>query len=306
MLERLGNGLSTPGSSNGPLVTVVIPAYNAEAWLMDAIHSVIRQTYRSWELVVVDDGSTDGTADLVASYARRNELNIRLESVSHKGVSAARNAGARLAGGTFLAFLDADDVWHPRKLDTQIEYLQKNPHHDGVGCVFESVSCDLSRTLRLFKVSWSEEAIKSWLLLENTGVLLPSTLVLKSSTFRSLGGFNEDLSTAADLDLAWRLVQAARIGAVEETLVKYRICPGQMHTNMSLLERDYSYLIRLHPEVFDQQTRTRVNFNLQLLEIARMTNNSPSLKHFAVLFRMLLKNPRQFTRWLASRISRRY
>ena len=280
-----------------PLISVVVPAYNAEAWILDAVESVRTQTYTNWELVVVDDGSTDNTSDLVATRASRCKQRIRLESLSHRGVSAARNVGARLAEGEALAFLDADDVWYPGKLESQIRFLLNHPNLDGVGCGFEAVSCDLGQVMSRYNVSWSPASIRSWLLLESHGVLLPSTLLIRKSTFMAVGEFNESLSTAADLDLAWRLAQQAVVGDVGECLVQYRRCSGQMHRDIALLLHDYSILMHLYPDVFDERTRRRVHFNLRLLDALRRAKEKGLVVHLPSLLRLLVENPAQSIRW---------
>ena len=105
-----------------PKVSVIIPVYNGEAYLGEAIGSVLRQTFREFELLVVDDGSEDGSAGIAASYP-----DVRLISRSHEGVSAARNAGIREAKADLIAFLDADDLYCEEKLALQVEYMEEHP-----------------------------------------------------------------------------------------------------------------------------------------------------------------------------------
>src|SRR6476469_10004419 len=101
----------------GPLVSVVIPAYNAERFLGEAIESVLAQGYAHFELIVVDDGSSDRTAEVARSFGDR----VRTIEQENSGVSAARNAGTRAAGGELLAFLDADDRWSPGWLERMVD-----------------------------------------------------------------------------------------------------------------------------------------------------------------------------------------
>src|SRR5258708_6914008 len=106
-----------------PLVSIIIPAYNRKAMLFDAVASVLAQSYRDWELIVVDDGSTDGTADdLHARFGSR----VRLIAQSRRGVAAARNLGVRSARGDYIAFLDSDDFWLPRKLERQMAFMEES------------------------------------------------------------------------------------------------------------------------------------------------------------------------------------
>src|SRR5215211_6343875 len=112
--------------STKPLVSVVIPFLNAERFIQEAIESVFAQTYDNWELLLVDDGSNDGSTRIALEYAERNSGRVRyLQHPGHRnrGVSASRNLGISSARGEYIAFLDADDVWLPHKLEQQVEIL---------------------------------------------------------------------------------------------------------------------------------------------------------------------------------------
>ncbi len=106
----------------GPLVSVIVPVYNGERYLTKTIQSVLTQDYQPIEIIVVDDGSTDRTAEIV-----RAQPNIHYIYQNNRGVSAARNTGIAAAQGEFLAFLDADDMWVPQKLSVQVSYLTQHP-----------------------------------------------------------------------------------------------------------------------------------------------------------------------------------
>jgi glycosyltransferase involved in cell wall biosynthesis len=109
-----------------PLVSCIIPVWNCEKYLSDAIDSILGQTYRPIELIVVDDGSTDRTPDVIARYGDK----LRTVRQSNAGPGAARNSGIALAQGPYIAFLDADDLWHQNKLERQVACLQKSSDHD--------------------------------------------------------------------------------------------------------------------------------------------------------------------------------
>ncbi|MCZ2155754.1 MAG: glycosyltransferase family 2 protein, partial [Bryobacterales bacterium] len=115
--------------SPAPAVSIIIPAFNAAPWLKDAVHSVLAQSYRDWELIVVNDGSTDGTSALAKSF---NDPRIRVIDQTNAGVSAARNAGMAAAQGNLFAFLDADDAMLPETLNRKVGTLRNS----GVDWVF--------------------------------------------------------------------------------------------------------------------------------------------------------------------------
>ncbi len=112
-----------PSPCAAPLVSVIMPAYNTAAWIAESIDSVLNQDYPAKELLVIDDGSTDGTLEILRAYGDR----IRLITQRNQGSAVARNAGLDAAHGEFIAFLDSDDVWLPGKLSAQVRYLQAHP-----------------------------------------------------------------------------------------------------------------------------------------------------------------------------------
>ena len=112
-----------PIANQAPIVSVIIPAYNAERFIPQAIQSVLEQTYQSYEIIVVDDGSTDKTKDILKEF----EDKVCCIYQENQGPSAARNAGIKISQGRYICFLDADDIWTPDKLEVQVEFLECHP-----------------------------------------------------------------------------------------------------------------------------------------------------------------------------------
>jgi GT2 family glycosyltransferase len=173
-----------------PLVSVIIPVYNGERFLAEALHSVLSQDYQPIEVIVVDDGSTDRSSEIIHSFE-----GIRTIRQANQGVGAARNAGIEVAQGEFITFLDQDDTWTPDKLSVQIGYLLKHP---AVGYVLAHQ--------KLFLVEGA--ARPSWLrpeLLEKPPVgYLPGTLVARKHLFRQIGLFDPAYATGSDSDWFFR------------------------------------------------------------------------------------------------------
>ena len=107
------------------MISIIIPAYNAEKYLESTIQSVINQTYTDWELIIINDGSNDGTLELISNFKDRDSR-IKVFSYENAGVAHSRNRGIAKARGEYIAFLDADDLWTPNKLEMQLEALQNN------------------------------------------------------------------------------------------------------------------------------------------------------------------------------------
>lgn len=213
-------------------VSVVIPAFNAERFLDAALRSVIAQTVSPQEIIVVDDGSRDGTADV----ARRFGGAVLLITQDNQGVSAARNRGAASASGDWLAFLDADDEWLPHKLERQLEQTDGRP--DVVACFTEEMLHD-ERTGATWHVRYRNEPdMVRVLLLEGCVIGNNSSVMVRKGVFMEVGGFDLGLSYSADWDMWLRLAERGAFSLVAEPLVHYRIHAGSMGNNIALLERD--------------------------------------------------------------------
>jgi glycosyltransferase involved in cell wall biosynthesis len=199
-----------------PYVSVIIPTYNRAALVTEAVASVLAQTRPDFELLVVDDASTDGTAAALAPYAARIRL---LRRESRGGVSAARNTGIKAARGEWLAFLDSDDLWRPEKLARQLAFLSENPAllicQTEETWVRRGVPVNRPRSHR--KVS-GDIFLPS---LERC-MVSPSAVILHRGLLTRHGGFDEDLPAAEDYDLWLRLAWRYDIGLLPEPLIVKR------------------------------------------------------------------------------------
>lgn len=214
-------------------VSVIIPSYNAGRYIRHAIESVLEQSYEAYEVIVVDDGSTDGTAARVRDYAPR----VRYVRRPHRGAAAARNHGASLARGEWLAFLDADDFWYPHRLSEQIKLARRHPELDYITGNFHCVEeCgrlagegfqgnplvgnnEEDDTPRPSVVLGPERGAAY--VRHRFGIL--TTMLVRRDVFERVGGFDERFRLAEDLHLMFRLVAAGRsFGAVCTPIAAYR------------------------------------------------------------------------------------
>ena len=175
------------------MVSIVIPCYN-RAWILEeAIRSVFDQHFQDFELIVVDDGSTDDTAELLAAYPR-----IRTTRQDHAGVSSARNLGISLARGTYIAFLDSDDLWLPEKLSAQVAFFQKRP--DVLICQTEEIWLRNGARVNPKR----RHAKPSGMIFEDSTKLClvsPSAVMIRRDLFETIGGYDESLPACEDYDL---------------------------------------------------------------------------------------------------------
>ncbi|MEO0557087.1 MAG: glycosyltransferase family A protein [Bacteroidota bacterium] len=195
---------------SAPLVSVIIPVYNGERFIAEAVESVLAQTYPHVELVVVDDGSTDASASIVERYE-----GVRLIRQENQGDGVARNRGVEESTGELLAFLDADDRWRPEKLTLQVAYMADNPE---AGHVLGQMWSFLHEGME--RPSWVNPATVETAM---PGVL-PGTLMARRSFFDQVGPFDTSFETAADSDWLLRARQLA--GAphvIHEVVLERRI-----------------------------------------------------------------------------------
>lgn len=212
---------SAPQESAAVAVVVIIPAYNAEKYLQQAIASVLAQTLKDLQLVVVDDGSTDSTLDLARSTG---DDRVHVVTIPNGGPGPARNAGVAAARPSpYLAFLDADDTWEPTKLEEQMQFLEERTDLAAVGCFMRYVSWDgtlLGQTGQAVTLTDLRRVTR--------GELFPfqmSSLLVRRSVFESIGGFDDVFrhQGSEDLDLYVRIAQTAPIDCLPRTLGSYRI-----------------------------------------------------------------------------------
>ncbi|MDQ4144426.1 MAG: glycosyltransferase family 2 protein [Actinomycetota bacterium] len=218
-----------------PLVTVVIPAHNAEQFIEDALTSVFRQTYHPIQCIVVDDGSTDKTGARVSEFPLAHYI-----VQANTGVASARNAGARVGKGSYVAFLDADDVWDERKIEAQMQVMLEKPEVGLVYCGLQMVD-EALRPIRVYECAPLRDAVHNLLLLQHP-YLFGTTVLVSRSAFQAVGGYDPRLSTSADADLACRVALRYPIESVGEPLVRYRQHGGQMHRSLRVFERDMRIL----------------------------------------------------------------
>jgi glycosyltransferase involved in cell wall biosynthesis len=241
------------GEVSGPLVSVVIPAFNSERFLARTLVSVSRQTYRALEIIVVDDGSLDGTAGIVSRQAAIDPR-VRLIRQENAGVAAARNRGIAESSGCFVAPLDADDLWHPQKIELQLRRFEERPSAGLVYCW--SIGIDEEDRVMPQRVSPAsfEGDVFAALVFQNF-IGNASSPLIRRDCLNEVGGFDPALRAAGgegceDRKLYLDIAERHDFAVVPLFLVGYRQLAGSMSWN-------YDKMLRSHELIMAQARRRR-------------------------------------------------
>ena len=238
------------------LVSVIIPAFNAERYIRNTLRSVSAQTHRELDVIVVDDGSTDSTRDILSDHGR-SDPRVRLLSQPNLGAAAARNYALSHARGPYLAPIDADDLWHPRKIERQLEILRQGG--PGIGVVY-CWTCVIDETGSVIAYKRpgppGDQAFLQ--LMTSNFVGCASVPLMRTDAVLTAGGYDASLRRAGaegceDYCLYLKLVESRRFALVPEFLVGYRQAAGSMSANVFRMQRSHKLMMRdvarRHPEV---------------------------------------------------------
>jgi glycosyltransferase involved in cell wall biosynthesis len=276
------------------LVSVVIPAYNNARYLDASVGSVLGQSHTNLECLVIDDGSTDDTADVVR---RMRDARLRYVWKENRGtVADARNRGISEARGAFVAFLDADDAWHPEKLAVQLEVLRRRPSVGMVYCAY-AITDEALNVRTVVSPDEHDPALRKWLLLEGSGIAASSTAVVRSEVLADAGGYRLELSVSEDLEFAERLARHTEIAAAPECLAYYRTHPTQSRHRPDKYEHDMRWILRhrfLEGEIVDRRSWARGTANLETrLFFLRLRAHQPhsAVAHLAAALRASPSRP---------------
>ncbi len=226
-----------------------MPTYNRAGWLPEALDSVMAQDWPELELIVVDDGSSDGTSVLLEDYQRRFPSVIKVIRQDNRGVSAARNVGVEAARFELLAFLDSDNCWLPGKLSKQVAVLAAD---GSLAMSFTAYRAVVGETRQLVALEgWVAEQVPTLDRLLAGCCINTSTVIVRRSMLRAVGAFAVDLPCCEDHDLWLRIATAGyRIGYLPEVLLDYRMHGGSVSASSQLVSVNTE---RVFERLFDAQ-----------------------------------------------------
>jgi glycosyltransferase involved in cell wall biosynthesis len=232
--------VTTKNDTGDATVSIIIPAYNADLYLDRTLCCARIQTHKNTQILVIDDGSTDGTSAIAKRHAGEDPR-IQVISTENRGVAAARNLGISTATGEYVAFLDADDLWHPTKLEKQLAALHGKPESWAAAyAYFRSIDAEDFVTGGTFQAGQSGYIFGRHLSLKYIGN--GSSLLVRRKVAQQLGGFDpsyaaKGIGGCEDLDFEVRLAEKYRLACVPEWLVGYRFYEGNMSSNSDRMAR---------------------------------------------------------------------
>jgi hypothetical protein len=230
--------------SREPLVSYIMAAKNFEQYVGEAIDSVLGQKYPNLELIVVDDGSTDQTAEIIRAKAAGDSRLHALFNAQSVLPSLARNQAAAVARGTYLAILDADDLCLPERTAAQVEFLETHPQVAAVGSQAEIIDAQ-GRTLGVKRKPTDSSDMRFVMLVQSA--LIHSSLMIRKSIFDELGGYREAFPFAEDYDLCSRILERHELANVDQVLIKFRSLSGGATTQSasSLIQQKSSMAVTM-------------------------------------------------------------
>lgn len=273
-----------PEKELNPLVSVIIPCYNGASFIEETIQSVLNQTYRNLELLVVDDGSTDNSAELIKKLAMQDSRVIYLHQ-KNAGVSNARNTGIKHAKGDILSFLDADDWMYPENIGEKVNCLVEHDS-DMVFSWTEVTDQELNQKY-FFKGADALNFENEIFQFAPPPVPSPSSVIAKKKSVIEAGMFDPNLSISADLDLWIRLSFGHKVTKVEKPLIKYRLVDGSMNTNIKGQINDVDYIIKKYsgmPEMKPKLRKFKKGFYYSIAGNALYTKNFKQFVQFVMKY----------------------
>lgn len=219
-----------------PTVSVIIPVFNNAPYVRDAVQSVLKQTYGNFECLIFDDGSTDGSIDIVRKLAEADPR-IRHFTEGHRGMTAWLNRGIELARAPYIARMDADDISLPTRFAKQVEYLENNPACVAVGCQAEIIDPEGDVIGPWIRPRSHEEIDAHHLAGQGAGLIHPS-IMMRREVLRGIGGYRTQFVVAQDFDLLLRMAEVGRLANLPEVLLHYRSHESSVSTQKYVLQAE--------------------------------------------------------------------
>lgn len=257
------------------LISIIIPCYNGEKFIREAIESVFNQSYENWELIIVDDGSIDKSKDIVRQYIRDKRVKL-VENECNKGIPKTKNRGLLIAKGEYVAFLDQDDIWMRHKLESQLRLFEQDDEVGLVctGMIFTDENMKSRDIFNGFDDVDQQKLLKNLYL---SPINSSSLMMVKQECFSRAGTFDEDIKGWDDYEFLMRIATKFRIKYIRRPLVKKRVhsksaqlTPTVFNETRKVFER----VLTLHPSLKTYESTKEVtllfNKSIELLKEGKM------------------------------------
>ncbi|MCP4649291.1 MAG: glycosyltransferase [PVC group bacterium] len=215
---------------SNPLISVLMPAYNAKQYIKEAIESIINQTFKDFEFIIIDDNSKDNTWDIIQEYAHKDSRIVALKNDENLKLSKTLNKGLAQAKGKYIARMDADDISVPDRFQKQINYMERYPEVGILGGAMELRDIN-DKFIGIRKYSVMDEKIKKYIY--RYCPFCHPAIMLKKDVLNQVGGYNEQWNPAEDYDLYFRIGKITKFANLKDILIKYRVVPQSMTTGLT-------------------------------------------------------------------------
>jgi len=206
--------------TGNPAISVLMPVYNTERYLSEAIESILNQTYENFEFIIVDDGSTDRSSLILQEYAE-TDSRIRLIRQENTGMVGALNRGLKETAAPLIARMDADDVALPHRLEAQLKFMENHPEHVVVGGHTYFIDPD-GQILKLYRLALDHNEIEERLLQGGGGAVVHAAAMFRKSAIEEAGGYRKDFEFIEDFDLYLRLLKIGKFANLDRVVYHYR------------------------------------------------------------------------------------
>jgi glycosyltransferase involved in cell wall biosynthesis len=276
-------------------VSIILPTYNSEKFIHRSIKSVLNQTYKNWELIIIDDASTDSTKEIIKNYEKEYKKirSILLEENSG-GPARPFNIGIRNSDSKFIAFLESDDEWVPEKLEKQLKILEKFTNVGLVSCFAFRILPD--STKKLYKTPYSGLLGKTkWMIFwEKWGIISPSTVVIRRSIVERIGFFDEKIKAGTDVDFYLRCIKEFDFYFIDEPLVNYYESEESLSKKQFWKKwiPEYEYILEKYKEDFKKCKKAKSRFLRTLATCYVLEGNLKKSRKY--LLEAILSHPTNF------------
>lgn len=252
------------------MVSIIIPTYNREEYIVRSVQSILQQTYDKYEIIIVDDGSTDHTEQIVRKLAEEEKRIRYIKLEENQGVSHARNVGIEAAQYDYIAFQDSDDEWLPNKLELQMQLMSESSEETGlVFCRMSGIDRDGKN--RFVCPDWSieKEILEGniFLRLLRANVIGTPCMLVRRKCLEKVGGFKESLTCLEDWEWVLRVAKNYRIGFIDEILVEVHKLPGSVSMNVVGYLITRCYIVSLYRKEM-LQDKSLIPISREILEKA--------------------------------------